>query len=568
MRRALFAAFATGLILGACSQPQPRPDESPAGAAGVDRIFSGGPIHTGVEGDLAAVEAVAVQDGRIVYVGDLAGAQAISGTATDFVDLDGAAMFPGFTDSHVHVIGVGRRERDLNLEDAASIEDLKARVAAAAEDASASYIYGRGWIETHWPEQRFPTRDDLDAVEAERPVILVRADGHALVANSAALEAAGVEDATPDPEGGEILRDEAGRATGMLIDTAMAPVGALVSEPEGEERAALYALGAEQLAASGWTGVHDMSVPYADVDIMAALAREGRFPIRTYVNVNPGDYDALAAAAPRVEAAGRVTARAVKVYSDGALGSRGAALLAPYSDAPGASGLLLMQQDEAVGLFERALRDGVQVATHAIGDRGNRLTLDWMEQAFEAVPAEARAVAQPRWRVEHAQVLSPEDLPRFAENGIIASMQPSHAIGDLHFAPARLGALRLDGAYAWRSIVESGAIIAGGSDAPVERGEARIEFYAAAVRRDLEGYAGENWNLDERVDRETALKMFTLWPAIASFREDELGTIEIGKRADFSVFDLDLMTAPDDALKDARPVMTVVDGEIVWRAAG
>ncbi len=562
----LTAVLAAGAILTACSQPEPLAQANPAGATGIERIFSGGPIHTGLEGEAATAEAVGVDDGRIVYVGDLAGAQALAGTVTDFVDLDGAAMFPGFTDSHVHVIGVGQRERNLNLEEVDSIAALQSAVREAARDETATVILGRGWIETHWPEARFPNRDDLDAAEAERPVILVRADGHALVANSAALEAAGITGETPDPDGGEILRDENGRATGMLIDTAMYPVEALVSEPEGEERANLYQLGAEVLAASGWTGVHDMSVNYGDVDIMASLAEAGRFPIRTYVNVNPGDYDALAAVAPRIDAGGRVITRSVKVYTDGALGSRGAALIQPYSDAPGSSGLLLMQQEEAVGLFERALRDGIQIATHAIGDRGNRLTLNWMEEAFAAVPDDARAVADPRWRVEHAQVLSLEDLPRFAEHGIIASMQPSHAIGDLHFAPARLGALRLEGAYAWRSIVDSGALIAGGSDAPVERGEARIEFYAATVRRDLDGYAGENWNLDERVDRATALKMFTLWPAIASFREDELGTIEVGKIADFSVFDTDLMTAPDEALKDARPVMTVVDGDVVFRA--
>jgi predicted amidohydrolase YtcJ len=557
-------------LLAACGAPEsaaPSSGAPEAAATPADTIFIGGPIYTGLEGP-AMAELVAVKDGRIVYVGDEAGAGAFVGPDTEAIDLEGAAMFPGFTDSHVHVIGVGSRERNLNLEDVASITELQTAVAGAAEDATASIIAGRGWIETHWPERRFPTAADLDAVEAERPVVLIRADGHALVANTAAMEAVGITNETPDPDGGAIRRDETGAATGMIIDTAMAPFAALSPEPTREERKYLYELGAQVLAASGWTGVHDMSVNYADVDLMAELAEEGRFAIRTMVYANPEDYDAVAAAAPRIEADGRVIARGVKFYMDGALGSRGAALLAPYDDAPENSGLFLSTQPNSEAMMRAALADGVQLAVHAIGDAGNQRLLNWMETSFEAVPEADRTVADPRWRVEHAQVLAPIDIPRFGEMSVIASMQPSHAIGDLHFAPSRIGLQRLEGAYAWRSLIETGAIIAGGSDAPVERGEARIEFYAAAVRRDLNGYAGEGWNLDQALDRETALKLFTIWPAYASFREDELGTIEVGKIADFSVFDRDLMTVPDLELRDARPVMTVVDGEVVWRADG
>ena len=346
----------------------------------------------------------------------------------------------------------------------------------------------------------------------------------------------------------------------------MAPFAALAGEPDDEERKTLYRLGAEVMASQGWTSVHDMSVPYADVDIMARLAEDGAFPIRVSVYANPEDYDAVAAQAPRIEGNGRVVARGVKFYMDGALGSRGAALLAPYDDAPDTTGLFLSEEERAEAMMQRALNDGVQLAIHAIGDAGNREVLNWMEDSFEAVPAEDRAVAEPRWRVEHAQVLHPNDIPRFGEMEVIASMQPSHAIGDLHFAASRIGLNRLEGAYAWRTLIEDGAMIAGGSDAPVERGEARIEFYAAAVRRDLSGFADAHWNLDQALDRETALKLFTIWPAYATFREDELGTIEVGKIADFSVFDRDLMTVPDADLVDARPVMTVVDGEVVWRA--
>ena len=550
------------LALGACSEPL---DPQVAQVDAADRVFTGGMIYTGVEASPNA-ELVAVDDGRIVFVGSAADGAAFIGEDTQTVDLAGATLFPGFTDAHAHVIGVGERERSLNLEGTASITDLQASVAEAASDASASIISGRGWIETHWPEERFPNAADLDAVEAERPVILVRADGHALVANTAAIEAAGITSETPDPEGGAILKDESGQPNGMFIDTAMAPFAALAGEPDGEERETLYRLGAEVMASQGWTSVHDMSVPYADVDIMARLAEDGAFPIRVSVYANPEDYDAVAAQAPRIEGDGRVIARGVKFHMDGALGSRGAALLAPYDDAPDTTGLFLSEEERAEAMMQRALNDGVQLAIHAIGDAGNREVLNWMEDSFEAVPAEDRAVAEPRWRVEHAQVLHPNDIPRFGELEVIASMQPSHAIGDLHFAASRIGLNRLEGAYAWRTLIEDGAMIAGGSDAPVERGEARIEFYAAAVRRDLSGFADEHWNLDQALDRETSLKLFTIWPAYATFREDELGTIEVGKIADFSVFNRDLMTVPDTDLAEARPVMTVVDGEVVWRA--
>lgn len=568
MRPALLTASALPVLalLAACQQPVCGEGEScGAPPAYAETIFTGGPIYTGVDAQPTA-QYVAVTDGRIVFVGDELNAESLIGPRTETIDLDGAAMFPGFTDAHTHVIGVGSRERNLNLEDVSSIAELQAAVAGAAEDETASIISGRGWIETHWPEGRFPSAADLDSVESERPVVLVRADGHALVANTAAMDAAGITDETPNPDGGAINRDENGVATGIFVDTAMAPFAALSPEPTREERKALYELGAEVMAASGWTGVHDMSVNYADVDLMAELAEEGRFAIRTNVYSNPEDYDAVAAVAPRIEGDGRVIARGIKFYMDGALGSRGAALLAPYDDAPDNTGLFLSTRPNSEEMMRAALEDGVQLAVHAIGDAGNQRLLNWMEASFEAVSEEERAVADPRWRVEHAQVLSPADIPRFGEMEVIASMQPSHAIGDLHFAPSRIGLQRLEGAYAWQSLVDTGAIIAGGSDAPVERGEARIEFYAAAVRRDLNGYAGEGWNLDQALDRETALKLFTIWPAYASFREDELGTIEVGKIADFSVFDRDLMTVPDLELRDARPVMTVVDGEVVFRA--
>jgi hypothetical protein len=350
----------------------------------------------------------------------------------------------------------------------------------------------------------------------------------------------------------------------MLIDTAMYPVTALVAAPTGQERADIYAEGAARLASLGWAGGHDMSVPYSDVEMIESVAEEGHLAIRVYVSVNPDGYAALSQDVPRVAADGRVITRAVKIYMDGALGSRGAALLSPYADRPETSGLTIAEEDQTIGLFTEALRSGVQMNVHAIGDRGNRLLLDWVEEALAQVPEEERARIDHRWRDEHTQIVEPSDMPRFAELGVIASMQPSHAIGDLHFAPARLGEDRLEGAYAWQTLLDHGAHLTGGSDAPVEQGDPRIEFYAAVARADLSGFQGENWRPDEALSRDDALKLFTLWPAYASFREDELGSIEEGKRADFTIFSGDIMTIEHADILTVTPWMTVVDGEVTW----
>ncbi len=572
---AIAAAFGA-LALAACGSGEPaaeapatpRPAEPAPDDGGIpaaDMVFFGGPIYT-ADDTRPMVEAVAVQDGRIVFAGPRAGANIWVGQATRLVDLEGAAMYPGFTDSHIHVLGVGQRERLLNLDDVRSVAELVERVSGAVDAAQpGDVVFGRGWIETHWPEGRFPTRDDLDAVSPDNPVVLVRADGHALVVNSAALEAAGIDRDSQAPEGGEILFDEAGEPTGMLIDTAMGPAHALVAQPSGAERADTYAEGADRLASLGWTGAHDMSVPWSDVAMIEDLAAADRLPIRVYISINPGGYADLAAGeVPRTADDGRVITRAVKLYMDGALGSRGAALLEPYSDRPDTSGLRIAEADETTGMMTQALRDGIQMNVHAIGDRGNRSLLDWVGEALDQVPAEDRALAEHRWRDEHSQIVHPDDIPRFAELGVIASMQPSHAIGDLHFAPDRLGDARLEGAYAWQSLLDAGAHLTGGSDAPVEQGDPRIEYYAATARADLSGFQGENWHAEEALSRSDALKLFTLWPAYASFREDELGSIEAGKRADFTVFSADIMTIPEAEILEVEPLMTVVEGEIVW----
>ena len=526
-------------------------------------LIRGGTIHTGVESRPTA-EVVVVRDGRIAYVGAANGAPSAEGL--ELVDLKGAALFPGFTDGHAHLDGVGWREMTLNLEGSASVVEAMARLTAWAEAHPEGVIVGRGWIETHWPEKRFLTAADLDAAAPGRVVLLSRADGHALVASGAALAAAGIKATTEAPSGGEILKDAAGRPTGLLVDAAQALVDPLTPQADAAATRAAYRAGFDVYARYGWTGVHFMSAPWKDVPLLEAMAREGEAPLRVYNSIDMGDARALMAGGPREAANGRIITRAIKFYADGALGSRGARLFEPYADRPDTRGLMLSAREDVLPLYEEALRTGVQIATHAIGDQGNHDVAAWYEEALRAVPKSEWKLADPRWRIEHAQIIRPRDYHYFDELPIIASMQPSHAIGDLHFAADRLGDARLDGAYAWRTLVDRGVIVVGGSDAPVERGDPLIEFYAAVARRDLNGFQGTDWRPIEAVDRATALKMFTLWPAYASFREAELGTIEVGKRGDFTAFDIDLMTVPAAEIPKGRAVLTVVDGRIVHRA--
>jgi hypothetical protein len=308
---------------------------------------------------------------------------------------------------------------------------------------------------------------------------------------------------------------------------------------------------------------------YEEAEMVRRLVASGAIKLRIYdaVSGSDGSRDKLLAAGPVIgESAGRYTRRGVKLYIDGALGSRGAALLAPYSDYPQSSGLLMQEEAKLMPFLVAALRRGIQVETHAIGDRGNRTMLDWYEKALAAVPPAERGVPEPRWRIEHAQILAPADIPRFAQLGIIASMQPSHAIGDFFFAPKRLGKERLEGAYAWQSLLKSGAVLASGSDAPVERGEPMIEFYAAVARRSLDGFADENWHLEQHLTREQALRAMTLGAAYAAFEEKERGSLEVGKWADLTVLSADIMTIPESEILKARCLYTIVGGEVVFAA--
>jgi hypothetical protein len=532
-----------------------------APAQPADLVIWGGPIYTAVDAH-PKVEAVAVRHGRIAYAGGKAGAQAMVGPTTKVIDLKGAALFPGFTDCHAHLDGIGDRELTLNLEGSKSAAEVTERLKAyIAEHHPTGTIVGRGWIETGWPEHRFLDKSDIDKVAPDQPVILTRADGHALTANSAALKAAHIDASTPAPFGGQILKGADGQPTGMLVDNAKALVAALEPRPTRESRLARFRAAFKVETAYGWTGVHSMSVNMADVPLLEEMDRQGEASLRVYNMVDYAGAAPLFASGPRQTPDGRITTRGIKLYMDGALGSRGAALFAPYSDAPTITGTFITQPAVMREALRKALASGLQVSTHAIGDRGNATALDLYEEAFKADPAKGAAA---RWRIEHAQILRPADIPRFHADHVIASMQPSHAIGDFHFAKARLGLERLKGAYAWKSLLKSGAVVVGGSDAPVERGAPLIEFYAAVARKDLKGYSDADWHPEETLSRAEALKLFTATAAYARFAENDLGTISVGKRADLTGFSVDLMTAPEAEIPKGHAVLTVVDGQVVY----
>ncbi len=536
-------------------------------AQDVDLVLANGNIYT-VHDKQPRAEAIAVKGDRIVFVGSNEDAKKFH--APKVIDLRGRTLVPGLTDSHCHIFGIGEREMRLNLEGTNTLGDFLNKVKArVAQTSTGKWITGRGWIETFWKPSKFPTRQDLDKIAPDNPVFFTRADGHASVANSAALRIAKIDRNTPDPFGGQILKSS-GEPNGMLLDNAQELVSRNIPKPTEAEREEALLRGINREIGLGWCEIQNAGSDSEDIDLLRKDFEAGKIKIR-FINAvyGPGkDAQNFLREGATINAFDHhFTQRTIKVIFDGALGSRGAALLKPYADAPDTSGYLTEKPEELKPMFEEALRSGIQVETHAIGDRANRLILDLYEQAFKAVPPNARKIREPRWRVEHAQILDPVDIPRFAKLGVIPSMQPSHAISDLFFALSRLGIDRLAAAYAWQSFLKSGSIICGGSDAPVERGEPMIEFYAAVARKSIRGESAEGWHPEQAVSREQALKMFTIWPAYGVFEENDKGSIEVGKLADFTVLSQDILKIPEPEILKSRCVMTMIGGEVVFESA-
>jgi predicted amidohydrolase YtcJ len=527
-------------------------------------LYTNGVVWTGDPANPWA-EALLVEDGVVAVVGPRAALAARNADAT--VDLDGAFLCPGLVDAHTHVLGFGLSLDRADLVGAASLEETLDRVQRFAvrrrEEGFTGWIRGRGWDQNDWPVTAFPSAADLDAVTGNAPAALTRIDGHALWVNSRALALAGITADTPDPSGGRIHRDGDGRPTGILVDTAKQLVTAVIPDTDDAAKAAAIRRAVAAMAEAGLTGVHDMGMSAGDLAVYRRLNAEEALGVRIYgaISVDDPDLERVLAAGPdRDWGSGTFRLGMVKIYMDGALGSRGAALLAPYSDEPGNDGLLITSADTLRGDMERALGAGFQCAVHAIGDRANRIVLDVWEAMGEA---DASRVP-PAVRLEHAQIVDPRDIPRVGALGVVASMQPTHCTSDMPWAPARLGRERLAGAYAWRSLIDAGALFAAGSDFPIESHDPRFGLFAAVTRRAPGSDPASAWSPEERLSREEALAAFTAAPAAAAGDGDRLGTLAPGKLADFTVFDTNLVTCDPDTILTARTLLTAVRGRPVY----
>jgi len=508
-------------------------------------------------GAIQSFDRLTIIDGRVQ---SLAADAAVPQGAT-VIDGAGKAVLPGLIDAHGHMLGLGEQRLQVDLRGTPTLAAAIERVRQFAEANRANrWVMGRGWNQVLWPGKQFPTAADLDAIVRERPVLLSRVDGHAIWVNTAALKLASIGPGTPDPKGGQIIRDAKGNPTGVLVDAATNLIEQHVPPATDEELKRTLATAMKEIAGLGLTGVHDAGIDMRQYHAYEALGAADELPIRVYAMLldGPAARSVIAAGPQPPKYGDRLQLRAVKAVVDGALGSRGAALLADYRDQPGNRGLMLYTPTEFETLSTLAAGKGWQLNVHAIGDAGNRLVLDTFAKTM--TPAQ-RAALRPR--IEHAQVVALSDIPRFAQLNVIASIQPTHATSDMNMAEDRVGAERIKGAYAWRQLLTSGARLAGGSDFPVELPNPFHGLYAAVTRQDRAGKPPGGWYGGEKLTREEALRLFTLDAAYAGHMEKTIGSLEAGKWADFIVLDRDYFKVPEQEIDDIGVVDTYVAGRRV-----
>jgi predicted amidohydrolase YtcJ len=549
---AIGAALAFALPLGA-----QRPTLPPA-----DLIVTNARIYT-VDDSHPFVSAMAVREGRVQFVGSEREALQLRGASTRVIDAEGQTIIPGMIDAHAHLFGLGTFLRSVDLTETRSYDAIVSLVVARAGQTPAGrWIIGRGWDQNKWGDTRFPTHDALSRATPNNPVVLERVDGHAILANAAAMRAAGVTAATKDPAGGKIERTANGEPTGVFIDNAMALVERHVPPMNRDEMRAATLAAIAEANKVGLVGVHDAGEPRDVIDVFEELAKAGTFNLRAYVMVGD-DSAAISHYFQRGPQSalydGRLWIRSIKLYADGALGSRGAALLDPYADDAKNVGLLRTTEAHLRDVATRGLQRGFQVGIHAIGDRGNRIALDAIDAALKTAPT-----TDHRFRIEHVQVLDQADVPRFARLGVIPSMQAVHQTSDMYWAPTRLGYARTLGAYAWRSLLNTGVIIPNGSDFPVERVNPLFSFHAAVARQDDNNWPPAGWFPEQKMSREEALKSMTIWAAFAGFQEQVTGSLVAGKFADFVILDRDIMTVPDAQILGTRVLATYIGGRAVF----
>lgn len=541
-------------------------------------VVKGGKIYTVNSAD-EIVEAIAVKGDKIVFVGSDTDVAEYISDGTEVIDLEGKILTPGFIEGHGHLMGVGYSELNLNLADVKSYEEMIERVReAVSKSAPGEWILGRGWHQDKWdakPEimvKGFPVHKALSEVSPDNPVFLRHASGHAAFANSKAMEVAGVNTLSIEKfkneagEGGEVIRDALGNPTGLFNERAMYLIDQHIPDNSRETDARALQLAIKACHQNGITSFHDAGVGRSEIELFRDFKRQGKLGIRLYVmltGTDPGLVYEWLNRGPEIDSTGALTIRSVKLNCDGALGSRGAWLLEPYSDRPDFSGMATLSMDTVMKISREALKNHFQVCSHAIGDRANREILDRYELAFKENPSNA---IDHRFRIEHAQHIDPADLPRFAALRVIPAMQAIHMSSDRPWAIDRLGEQRIkDGAYMWQTLLASGARIVNGTDAPVEPLDPIPSFYAAVTRKTLKGEPEGGYEAEQKMTRAQALRSYTLDAAFGAFEEKIKGSIEPGKLADFTIFTHDLMTIPEDSILQTKVFMTIVGGKAVFQ---
>lgn len=542
---------------------------------GADLVIHGGTIYT-VNDALPRVQAVAVTDGKVIYAGKEEDALQFATDKTSVIDLQGRTMTPGFVEGHGHLMGIGHSEIELDLAAVKSYDELVGMVRTAVANARpGEWIVGRGWHQDKWDHlpdtmvKGFQTHHRLSAVSPDNPVFLRHASGHAALANAKAMEIAGVNQLSREAarienrEGGEIIRDALGNPTGIFNERAMGIIAEHIPANAASTNARALGLALAACHRNGITAFHDAGASAESIDLFGQFRKEGKLDLRLYVMLGgPALARQWFKRGPAIDPEHRLTIRAIKLSCDGALGSRGAWLLAPYSDRPDFSGMATIAMDTVLAIARAGLKHGFQVCSHAIGDRANREVLDRYAIALRENPAKAK---DHRFRIEHAQHLHPDDIPRFAKLGVIPTMQAIHMSSDRPWAIERLGKKRIEeGAYMWQSLLASGARIVNGTDAPVEPLNPIPSFYASVTRKTLKGEPDGGYEPEQKMTRAQALKSYTLDAAYGAFQENVLGSIEEGKYADFTIFSQDIMTVDEERLLETEVVMTIVGGRVVF----
>jgi predicted amidohydrolase YtcJ len=553
----LLGIFCFGLFCVSCGKPGP-----------ADLVLYGGKVAT-VDENFSIKEAVAVRGDKIVYVGSNEEVQGYIYPNTTVIECDGKLVLPGLIDAHAHLHSLGEELTSLNVTGTKSFEEVIDRVAKKVETVEpGEWIRGGRWDQNDWEDTSFPKHDPLSAVSPNNPVFLMRVDGNAAFANAKALELAGITKDTPNPYGGVIVRKENGDPTGVLVNRAMEAVIASIPENMEEQYKEKFLKAVIACLRDGLTGVHEAGVSPRAIAMYKNLIDAGQLKLRVYAMLGeetdlPQDMDLVEYfKSNRVEKYGdyMLSVRSIKLFFDGALGSRGAAFFEPYADDPSNVGLLRIPTDYIYAVSKAALEADMGVNTHCIGIRGNSLCLDAYERAFKENPKEDH-----RFRIEHAQIIRHGDVERFVSLGVIPAMQPTHCTSDMYFVADRLGDKRAEGAYAWRWFIDAGLPIPCGSDFPVESTNPLLGIYAAITRQDISGWPEGGWKPSQRMTIQEAIKGFTIWAAFGAFQEDVLGSIEIGKLADFTILDKDILTSDPKEILTTKAVYTIVAGKIRYR---